>query len=77
MPKSRVRLVSAVVLLLISLTLLAWGFLPGVRTIRRQKIQPTEMQLPTPVGYLFWDASPERLGYSQPASVDANRGAFT
>jgi hypothetical protein len=70
------RLVSAVLLLLVSLILLAWGFLPGARTIRRQKIQPTEMQLPTPVGYLFLDASPERLEYSQPGSVDVNRGAF-
>jgi|GEM_PF-506130 len=52
MPRLSFRLVLAVFLLIISLTVLAWSFLPGARTVRRQKIEPSEMQLPTPAGYL-------------------------
>lgn len=51
MDKSRLRLVFALVMLVVSLAALAWSFLPGARIVRRQKIQPTEMQLPTPSGY--------------------------
>ena len=46
------RLVFAVVVLATSLAVLAWSFLPGARIVRRQKIQPTEMQLPTPGSYV-------------------------
>ena len=52
MQKSRVRLIFALVVLVTSLAVLAWSFLPGARIVRRQKIQPTEMQLPTPAGYV-------------------------
>ncbi len=51
MPKSRLRLIFAMIMLVISLIVLAWSFLPGERLVRRQKILPTEMQLPTPLGY--------------------------
>ena len=51
MDKTRLRLIFAVVMLVFSLAALAWSFLPGARIVRRQKIQPTEMQLPTPSGY--------------------------
>ena len=51
MQKSRVRFIFAVVVLVTSLAVLAWSFLPGARIVRRQKIQPTEMQLPTPASY--------------------------
>lgn len=43
-----VRLMLALVILLVSVILLLWSFLPGPRVVRRQLIQPTEMQLPTP-----------------------------
>ena len=46
------RLVFAVVVLVTSLAVLAWSFLPGARIVRRQKIQPTEMQLPTPGSFV-------------------------
>jgi hypothetical protein len=46
------RLVFAVVVLVTSLAVLAWSFLPGARIVRRQKLQPTEMQLPTPGSYV-------------------------
>ncbi len=46
------RLFFAVVVLVTSLAVLAWSFLPGARIVRRQKIQPTEMQLPTPGSFV-------------------------
>ena len=46
------RLVFAVLVLVTSLAVLAWSFLPGARIVRRQKIQPTEMQLPTPGSFV-------------------------
>jgi hypothetical protein len=51
MSKYRLRFLFAVLLLVFSLAALAWSFLPGARIVRRQKIQPTEMQLPTPSGF--------------------------
>ena len=48
MQKRSVRFIFAVLVLVTSLAVLAWSFLPGARIVRRQKIQPTEMQLPTP-----------------------------
>jgi hypothetical protein len=42
----RLRLGFAMVVLVISLSALAWSCLPGQRIVLRQKIQPTEMQLP-------------------------------
>ena len=59
MSKRRWRLVFAVVMLAISLAALAWSFLPGARIVRRQKIHPTEMQLPTPESFV-----PPQLEYS-------------
>jgi hypothetical protein len=47
------RYTLALALLAGSLVLLAWAFWPGERVIRRQFIQPTEMQLPTPGGSLL------------------------
>jgi hypothetical protein len=52
MLKSRLRLVIALVMLAISLAALAWSILPGARIVRRQRIQPTEMQFPTPASFL-------------------------
>jgi hypothetical protein len=46
------RLLVALVLFLVSLTLLFWAFLPARREVRRQFLEPTQMQLPTPEGYL-------------------------
>lgn len=48
------RYTLALVLLAVSLALLAWASWPGERVIRRQFIQPTEMQLPTPGGSLLF-----------------------
>jgi len=42
------RLILAIIILTISITLLVWGFSPSPRETRIQIIAPTEMQLPTP-----------------------------
>jgi hypothetical protein len=46
-----VRLTLALIFLVASLTLLVWGFAPNRREIRRQPIEPTQMQLPAPEGF--------------------------
>jgi hypothetical protein len=52
MQKSRLRLIFTVLVLVTSLAVLAWSFLPGARVVLRKKIQPTEMQLPTPSSFM-------------------------
>jgi hypothetical protein len=47
----RIRLIFAVILLSLSLTLLLWGIWPEQRVQRTQPIQPFQMQLPTPVSF--------------------------
>ena len=53
MHKYSIRFLLAVALLVASLAALAWGLLPGERTVLHQTIQPTEMRLPTPIGSLL------------------------
>jgi hypothetical protein len=48
-----IRLVFALLILVISLFLLFWGFLPNPRETRIQTISPTEMRLPTPSSFQF------------------------
>jgi len=48
----QIRIIIGVILLVLSLALLLWGFLPSRREIRTQPISPTELQLPTPAS--FW-----------------------
>ena len=66
--KPGLRLVFALAILAISLAALAWGFLPGARIVRRQKIQPTEMQLPTPSGFIPSGRYLAKLDYSNAAA---------
>jgi hypothetical protein len=47
-----VRITLAITTLVISISLLMWGLLPGKRQVRRQFIQPTQMQLPTPGAFV-------------------------
>jgi hypothetical protein len=44
----KVRLFIAAIILVISISLLAWGYAPNPRETRIQNITPTEMQLPVP-----------------------------
>jgi hypothetical protein len=45
------RLILALVLLTASLVLLFWASMPNQREVRRQPIEPTQMQLPAPEGF--------------------------
>lgn len=53
MVSPRVRRVIGLLILLISLTILAWGLWPLGEATRSIRILPTQMQLPTPVGTTF------------------------
>jgi hypothetical protein len=44
----RVRILLGIVILIISIALLFWGFKPLEREVRTQPIAPSELQLPTP-----------------------------
>ena len=45
----QIRIFLGIVIVILSIALLAWGFLPARREIRTQPIPPAELQLPTPV----------------------------
>jgi len=45
----RVRVVVGIAILVVSIALLIWGFMPSRHEIRTQPISPTELQLPTPI----------------------------
>jgi hypothetical protein len=49
----RMRVVLGMIVLILSIVLLIWGFLPARREIRTQPISPTELQLPTPASFLI------------------------
>ena len=50
--KFNLRFIIALLVFVISLAILAWSILPGMHIVRREKIQPTEMQLPTPGSFV-------------------------
>ncbi len=49
----RSRRILGLILLLISLALLLWGLWPMTETTRVLPVNPGDMQLPTPEGYLW------------------------
>lgn len=51
--KFNLRLMVAVLVLAVSLTLLVWGFWPSERETRVLPVQPSEMTLPTPSTFLL------------------------
>ncbi|HLF74342.1 MAG TPA: hypothetical protein VI524_08355 [Anaerolineales bacterium] len=48
----RIRIILGIVILVISLAILVWGFSPARREIRTKPIPPAELQLPTPASFL-------------------------
>ncbi|MBL8050021.1 MAG: hypothetical protein JNM46_02270 [Anaerolineales bacterium] len=44
----KIRLILAIIIFTISISLLIWGFSPNRTETRIQEISPQEMQLPTP-----------------------------
>jgi len=55
--KRQIRIAIGITILILSIILLAWGFLPPRHETRTQPILPTELQLPTPASLRF-DAVP-------------------
>jgi hypothetical protein len=49
----KIRLILALIVLAFSLALLIWGFWPILRESQVLPIPPNELQLPTPMGFLF------------------------
>jgi len=49
----KIRLGIAIILLVISVSLLLWGYLPNRRETLERVIPPAEMQLPTPSSLHF------------------------
>jgi hypothetical protein len=47
----RVRSVLGLLIVILSIALLVWGFLPSGREVRTQPISPNELQLPTPASF--------------------------
>jgi hypothetical protein len=45
----QIRVILGVMIVVISIALLIWGFLPARHEVRTQPISPTELQLPTPI----------------------------
>jgi hypothetical protein len=48
----RVRILLGMLILILSIILLLWGFLPARHEIRTQPVSPTDLQLPTPASFL-------------------------
>jgi len=44
----KTRLILAAIILVISISLLVWGYLPNAHVTLDRNIAPSEMQLPTP-----------------------------
>jgi hypothetical protein len=61
----RVRIIVGIIVLIVSLVLLLWGFLPARHEIRSQPISPTELQLPTPASFRFDAAAQLSAALSQ------------
>jgi hypothetical protein len=48
----RVRIIFGMIILMLSIILLLWGFLPARHEVRSQPISPTDLQLPTPASFI-------------------------
>lgn len=44
----RIRIALGLIIVVLSIALLVWGFFPARRETRTQPISPSELQLPTP-----------------------------
>jgi hypothetical protein len=69
--RRQIRVVLGMIILILSLALLIWGFLPSRREARTQPISPTELQLPTPSSLRF-DTAQLSLGVV-PSAVESWR----
>ena len=53
MSRTRLRQLLGLLILLISLALLLWGLWPMGTEVRTLPVQPVDLSLPTPVGWLL------------------------
>jgi hypothetical protein len=61
--RRRARIVLGMTILIVSVALFLWGFLPARRETRTQPISPTDLQLPTPASL---DTQPNSFVYKLP-----------
>ena len=61
----RVRILLGMIILIFSIILLLWGFLPARHEIRSQPISPTELQLPTPTSFRLDTSLRRSVAFSQ------------
>ena len=61
----RVRILLGMLILVFSIILLVWGFLPARHEIRSQPISPTELQLPTPTSFRLDPSLKRSVSFSQ------------
>ena len=47
----QIRIALGILIVILSIALLIWGFLPARREVRTQPISPAELQLPTPASF--------------------------
>jgi len=62
----RIRIVLGIIILVISISLLVWGFMPVRRETRIEPIPHEQLELPTPTSFRFDTASPLSASLSQP-----------
>jgi hypothetical protein len=48
----RIRILLGIIILIVSILLLIWGYAPSLYETRVQPISPSELQLPTPEAFL-------------------------
>jgi len=48
----RIRILLGIIILIVSIGLLIWGYAPSLYETRVQPIPPSELQLPTPEAFL-------------------------
>ncbi len=64
----KLRLGLALIVLLISLTLLAWGFWPAARERHTLPVSPSEMTLPTPSSFIPGTVNDGQLAFGNQAA---------
>jgi len=48
----RIRIISGIIILAVSIAILIWGYKPLDREVRKQPLDPSQLQLPTPISLL-------------------------
>lgn len=72
MSRIPLRLILAIAVTALSLTLLTWSLSTPARAIRRQSIQPTQMQLPTPLAAATQSAAQQPLAVPETRSLSVD-----